>query len=337
MKRIVVTGVALLLVLFLLPVLLVDGPETAAEDMPSKALPAFPSPVQTTFLPAQPTEPGEDELTTLRVAMEDGSVVEMTMADYLWSVVAAEMPAAFEPEALKAQAITARTYAIWKMAEGDADHPDADVCTDITCCQAYITPEQAAANWENTAAVYRQKVASAVSSTNGQLITYEGEPIQAVFFSSAAGRTEDAVAVWGNEVPYLVGVDSPEGDGVPNFETEVTLTAAEVKKQVLARYPGANLSGSAKNWFKNRTLTASGRVDTIDVGGITMKGTEVRALFGLRSACFTVETAAETVTFHVTGYGHGVGMSQYGANALAKEGKTCEEILKWYYTGVKIG
>ena len=156
---------------------------------------------------------------------------------------------------------------------------------------------------------------------------------------SAAGRTEDAVAVWGTEVPYLVGVDSPEGEGVPNYQTEVTLTAAEVKKLVLARYPGADLSGPAKNWFKNRTLTASGRVDTVDVGGITMKGTEVRALFGLRSACFTVETESEqnTVTFHVTGYGHGVGMSQYGANVLAKEGKTCEEILKWYYTGVKIG
>ena len=336
MKRVVVTGVVLLLVLFLLPVLLVDGPESAQEETRPGILPALPSPVPT-VQPEQMFEPGEDELTTLRVAMEDGTVAEMTMADYLWSVVAAEMPAAFEPEALKAQAITARTYTLWKMAVGDADHPDADVCTDITCCQAYITPEQAAANWENSAAVYKQKITSAVRSTNGQVITYEGQPIQAVFFSSAAGRTEDAVAVWGREVPYLVGVDSPEGEGIPNYETQVTLTAAEVKKLVLSQFPGADLSGSAKSWFQNRTLTASGRVDTMDIGGITMKGTQVRALFGLRSACFTVETAGDTVTFHVTGYGHGVGMSQYGANVLAKEGKTCEEILKWYYTGVKIG
>ena len=333
MKRIVVTGVVLLLVLFLLPVLLVDGPEDMQEAAKPGVLPALPSPVQT----EQPVQPGEDELTTLRVALEDGTVAEMTMADYLWSVVAAEMPAAFEPEALKAQAVTARTYALWKMAAGDADHPDADVCTDITCCQAYITPEQAAVNWGSAAAVYKQKITSAVNSTNGQVITYEGEPIQAVFFSSAAGRTEDAVAVWGSAVPYLVGVDSPEGEGVPNYETEVTLAAAELKKLVLARYPGADLSGSPKDWFQNRTLTASGRVDTMDVGGITLKGTEVRTLFGLRSACFTVETDTDTITFHVTGYGHGVGMSQYGANALAKEGKTCEEILKWYYTGVEIG
>lgn len=333
MRRVVVTAVVLLLVLFLLPPLFVDGPEKKQEEIKPDVLPALPSPVQT----QQPIEPGEDEMTRLRVVLEDGSVAEMTMADYLWSVVAAEMPAAFELEALKAQAVTARTYALWKMAARDVDHPDADVCTDITCCQAYITPEQAESNWGVASAVYTQKIASAVRSTNGQVIIYEGEPIQAVFFSSADGRTEDAVAVWGNEVPYLVGVDSPEGEGVPNYETEVTLTASEAKKLVLAQYPGADLSGSPKNWFQNRVLTASGRVDTIDVGGITLKGTEVRALFGLRSACFNVTTDANTITFHVTGYGHGVGMSQYGANTLAKQGKTCEEILKWYYTGVEIG
>ncbi len=333
MKRVVVTAVVLLLLLFLLPVLLVDGPEAEQEEARLDVLPALPSPAVTPM----PIQSGEDELTSLRVEMEDGTVAEMTMADYLWSVVAAEMPAAFEPEALKAQAITARTYALWKMAVGDADHPDADMCTDINCCQAYITPEQAAANWETAAAVYGQKIASAVNATNGQIITYEGQPIQALFFSSAAGRTEDAVAVWGSDVPYLVGVDSPEGEGVPNYETEVTLSAAQVKQLVLAQYPGADLSGTPKGWFNNCTRTASGRVDTIDVGGITLKGTEVRTLFGLRSACFAVESGTDAVTFRVTGYGHGVGMSQYGANTLAKEGKTCEEILKWYYTGVEIG
>ena len=335
MKRIVATAVALFLGLFLLPVLLLDGPEAEKETPRADVIPVLPSPAATPK-PA-PAEAGEDGQTTLRVATEDGTVVELTMADYLWSVVAAEMPAAFEPEALKAQAVTARTYALWKMATGDADHPHADVCTDITCCQAYITPGQAAVNWESAAAAYQQKIASAVRDTDGQIITYQGEPIQAVFFSSAAGRTEDAVAVWGREVPYLVGVDSPEGEGIPNYETEVILPAAQVKKLILEQYPGADLSGSPSKWFQNRTLTASGRVDTMDVGGITLKGPAVRALFDLRSACFTVETSKDMVVFHVTGYGHGVGMSQYGANMLAKEGKTCEEILNWYYTGVEIG
>ena len=336
MKRIVATAAALLLVLFLLPVLLLDGPEAKGESSHVDVLPPLSLPA-VTERPVEQHESGKDELTRLRVELEDGAVAEMTMADYLWSVVAAEMPAAFESEALKAQAVTARTYAVWKMNMGDTDHPDADVCTDITCCQAYISPEQAAANWGNAAAVYQQKIASAVQSTDGQVITYDGEPIQAVFFSSAAGRTEDAVTVWGSEVPYLVGVDSPEGEGVPNYQTEVTLTTEQVKKLILAQYPGADLSGTASGWFKNRTLTASGRVDTLDVGGITLKGTQVRTLFGLRSACFTVEIMGDAITFRVTGYGHGVGMSQYGANSLAKEGKTCEEILKWYYTGVEIG
>ena len=336
MKRIVATAEVLLLILFLLPVLLLDGPKAKEKENRVEVLPAFPSPVVQPQPTASP-QSGEDEQTILRVALEDGSIAEMTMADYLWSVVAAEMPASFEAEALKAQAVTARTYAVWKMRAGDADHPSADVCTDITCCQAYITPEQAAENWGNAAAVYRQKIAAAVNATNGLLITCGGQPIQAVFFSSAAGRTEDAAAVWGSEVSYLVGVESPEGEGIPDYVTQVTLSAADVKKLVLQRYPGANLTGSPAGWFKNRTLTASGRVDTMDVGGITLKGTEIRALFGLRSACFTVEPGTQSVTFRVTGYGHGVGMSQYGANALAKEGKTCEEILKWYYTGVEIG
>lgn len=333
MKRIVLTGIALLLVLFLLPVLLVDGPAVKEDEPLTFVPPVFPSPART----EQSAPPGEDEQTVLRVRMMDGTVQDMNMADYLWSVVAAEMPASFEQEALRAQAITARTYATWKMAHGDTDHPEADVCTDITCCQAYITPEQAEANWGLTAAVYRRKIDRAVTGTDGQLITYNGEPIEAVFFSSSAGRTEDAAAVWSSQVPYLVGVDSPEGESVPNYQTEETFRASEVKELILGQYPGADLSGGANSWFRNKTLTASGRVDTMDVGGITMRGTELRALFGLRSTCFTVDVQEDTVTFRVTGYGHGVGMSQYGANALAMEGKTCEEILKWYYTGVEVG
>ena len=145
------------------------------------------------------------------------------------------------------------------------------------------------------------------------------------------------MAVWGNSVPYLVGVDSPEGENVPNYHTEVTLTAEEFRAVFLARYPGADLSGTPNGWFRNQTATLSGRVAEMDVGGVTVKGTELRSLFGLRSASFTVETGEDSVTFRVTGYGHGVGMSQYGANTLAQQGMTYEEILKWYYTGVEVG
>ena len=330
MKRVIAAAAGLVLILFLLPVLLVDGPSGTETEEKPLVLPATPTPAGTADRAEQ------DAQTTVRVATEGGEVVEMTMEDYLWSVVAAEMPASFESEALKAQAVTARTYTVWKMGAGEANHPEADVCTDINCCQAFLSREQAAANWGTSAAAYTRKISDAVAATDGQIMTYEGQPIQAVFFSSSTGRTEDAVAVWGNSVPYLVGVDSPEGESVPNYHTQVTLTAEEFRAIFLAEYPGADLSGTPDAWFQKETTTASGRVNTLDVGGVTVKGTQLRSLFSLRSTCFTVETGADSVTFRVTGYGHGVGMSQYGANTLAQQGKTWEEILTWYYTGIEI-
>lgn len=333
MKRVIATAEVLLLLSFVLPVLLVERPAAPAQEDVTQMLPATPTPAVT----QQAEPPGEDALTTVRVLTQDGVVEEMTMADYLWSVVAAEMPAAFEVEALKAQTVTARTYTTWKIGAGEAKHPDADVCADINCCQAYINREDAAVNWGEAAKEYTEKIRSAVSDTDGQIITYEGQPIQAVFFSSANGSTEDAMAVWGNAVPYLVGVNSPEGEDVPNYYTEVAVSSEEFRTIFLGAYPGADLTGETSDWFQNRTLTASGRVESIEIGGIAVKGTQIRSLFGLRSASFTVETTEDQITFLVTGYGHGVGMSQYGANTLAQEGKTYEEILTWYYTGVEIG
>ena len=216
------------------------------------------------------------------------------------------------------------------------NHPDADVCTDITCCQAYIDPDQATANWGDSAAAYTAKITAAVSETDGMAILYGGQPIQAVFFSSAAGRTVDAVEVWGNSVPYLTSVDSPEGEEVPNYHSTATFSPDEFKSRLLGQYPDADLSGDPAGWFQNLTPNSAGGVETIDVGGVTISGGALRTLFDLRSTSFTVTASADGVTFSVTGYGHGVGMSQYGANALAKEGKTYDEILKWYYTGVEV-
>ena len=213
MKRVIAAAEVLLLLSFVLPILLVERPAGPVREDTPQMLPAAPTPAVT----QQAEPPEEDAQTTVRVLTQDGVVTEMTMADYLWSVVAAEMPAAFEVEALKAQTVTARTYTTWKMKAGEAKHPNADVCTDINCCQAYIDRGEAAVNWGAAAAEYTEKIRSAVSDTDGQIITYEGQPIQAVFFSSANGSTEDAVAVWGNAVPYLVGVDSPEGENVPNY------------------------------------------------------------------------------------------------------------------------
>ncbi|WP_297242393.1 stage II sporulation protein D [Flavonifractor sp. An306] len=329
-KQVVATALALLLVLFLLPLLLFG---TGGLEQTEQAAPTGELPIDRTVVTPSPSA---DSQTQIRVALTDGSVLTLGLDQYLWRVVAAEMPASFELEALKAQAAAARTYTLSKLGRTVEKHPDADVCTDITCCQAYIDPDQAAANWGDNAAAYTAKITSAVSETDGMAVLYDGQPIQAVFFSSAAGRTVDAVEVWGNSVPYLTGVDSPEGDEVPNYHSTVTFTPEEFKSKLLAQYPDADLSGDPAGWFQNTVPNSAGGVEQVDVGGVTVSGGALRTLLGLRSTSFTVTAGSQGVTFSVTGYGHGVGMSQYGANALAKQGKTYDEILKWYYTGVEV-
>ena len=333
MRRAAAVGLGLLALLFLLPLLFLGGKGEAGEDpQPTGTLP-----LDRTVVSPPPAEgTGADETTSIRVKLPDGTVTEMSMADYLWRVVAAEMPASFEPEALKAQAVAARTYAAAKMEAGEANHPDADMCTDISCCQAYITPQEAASNWGESASSYEAKISAAVADTDGVIITYGGQPIQAVFFSSAAGRTAGAVEVWGNDVPYLTSVESPEGEEVPNYHSTVTVPLEEFRTTLLSQAPSADLSGDPSGWFGPPVLASNGGVVSIAVGGAEVTGAALRDLFGLRSTVFTVQADSTAVTFSVTGYGHGVGMSQYGANAMAREGKGYEEILKWYYTGVEL-
>jgi stage II sporulation protein D len=324
-------GALLLGLAFLLPVLLIhDAPLYADEDTKSQVdvLPATPQVAETTTT--------LDRGTTVRVLMKDGTVTPMTLDQYLWGVVAGEMPASFEPEALKAQAATARTYTLNKKLNG-SNHDNADICTDSSCCQAYISPEDAAAKWGAQAEAYSKKITEAVSQTDGQVITYNGQLIKAFFFSSAAGSTADAVEVWGTEVPYLASVKSPEGAEVPNYYSTVTLSTEVFRTSFSTKYPQAVFGDNPSGWFQQPVTTASGLVESVTVAGVTVSGNDMRELFGLRSASFSVATDGETVTFSVTGYGHGVGMSQYGANAMAKQGKTWQEIIKWYYTGVEIG
>jgi stage II sporulation protein D len=276
---------------------------------------------------------GRDGTVTLRLLGKEGQVETLSLADYLWGVVAAEMPASFEEEALKAQAVCARTYTLWKL-KGGHHGGGADVCADSGCCQAYLTRERAAEKWGERTAEYTARIRQAVAATDGQILTYGGEPIQAVFFSSSAPATEDAAAVWGNALPYLVSVDSPEGEEVPDYRTEVTVTAEALR--AAAEAAGIVLTGPPEHWLGRVTRTASGRVAELELGGAVLSGGAVRSLLGLRSACFGVSVKGEEMTFHVTGHGHGVGMSQYGANAMARQGKEFEEILTWYYTGAQV-
>ena len=323
------TGLVLSVALLLLPLAAIGEGKTAEE---APLLPASPTPV------AEPTpQPGEwDGSQTLRVLQRDGTVTEMTMGDYLWCVVAAEMPASFEAEALRAQAVCARTYALWRLNAQSHKEDGADVCADSACCQAYITPEDAARKWEANAQPYSQKIAGAVADTDGQVLTYGGAPIQAVFFSSAAGSTAGAEEVWGRALPYLVPVDSPEGDEVPNYHSTVSLTADEVRALAEGAGLGCDLSGEPSGWFTDIVRSASGRVASLKLGGAELSGGAARSLFSLRSTSFDVTEQDGAFTFSVTGYGHGVGLSQYGANALAKQGKGWREILAHYYTGAEL-
>ena len=296
--------------------------------------------------PAAEPEPAAPETAAVHhdrdvtLTIQDGDTTEqMTLERYLTGVVRGEMPASFEMEALRAQAAAERSYVYYQLAAGRKDaHPDADFCTDHTCCSAYLSETAAREKWGGDFAPWNTRVEQAVSDTDGQVVLYNGRPILAVFHSSSAGRTAAAGDVWRGDLPYLVSVDSPEGEEtVPNYYSTVTFTAAEAKEKLLAAHPELKLSGTPDRWFGAAAENGSGRVETVSVGGTDIEGTDLRRIFGLRSACFTVAADSESVTFRVTGYGHGVGMSQYGANQLAREGKTWQEILEWYYTGATVG
>lgn len=321
MRKYAAAGLALTVLLFGGAYLAAGGPAADPE-------PAAP----------EPTAVHHDRDVTLTI-QDGGTTEQMTMERYLTGVVRGEMPASFEMEALRAQAAAERSYVYYQLAAGRKDaHPDADFCTDHTCCSAYLSETAAREKWGGDFAPWNTRVEQAVSDTDGQVVLYNGRPILAVFHSSSAGRTAAAGDVWSGDLPYLVSVDSPEGEEtVPNYYSTVTFTAAEVKEKLLAAHPELKLSGTPDRWFGAAAENGSGRVETVSVGGTDIEGTELRRIFGLRSACFTVAADSESVTFRVTGYGHGVGMSQYGANQLAREGKTWQEILEWYYTGATVG
>ena len=280
--------------------------------------------------------PGEiDSARTLRV-LDGDTVTEMSFSDYLQGVLRAEMPASFQEDALRAQAVAARTYTYYKMSSGGNHGDTADICTDHTCCQAFLAKEKAAENWGKNAERYEARIENAVSATDGQVMLYGGTPILAVFHSSSAGETWNSGEVWAQDLPYLQSVSSPEGEGVPNYYSTVALTEAEFREKFLAARPEADLSGPASGWIRDPVMDGV-HVESVTIGGVSVSGPSVRSVFGLRSASFTAEAGDGKITFYVTGYGHGVGLSQYGANAMAEAGSTWREILEHYYTGVTIG
>lgn len=248
------------------------------------------------------------------------------LEEYVLGVVSAEMPASFPLEALKAQAVAARTYELRKMKEVNSG----EVLYDVG--QAYCTEEERRKKWGENYETYLEKMEEAVSQTEGEIMTYEEEPILAVFHAQSGGHTEDSENVWVQKIPYLRGVDSEEDEGAPGFETEERIPASEVWSK-LSQYGDLGVSEEALE-FSDAKRSEAGYIQTIQAGKLTLEGQEIRTALGLRSTNFTVKRQADAFVFTTKGYGHGAGMSQYGAKALAEEGMDYHEILLHYYTGV---
>ncbi len=291
---------------------------------PSTACPPT-LPPEPTIPEVEPTTPPVPEKVNISVLM-NGQVVVMDMEEYLVGVILAEMPASFEMEALKAQAVVARTYAL----RCSGKHAQGSVCTDYACCQAYIPPEKYLTDYNGTWSGL-EKIREAVMATRGQVLTYNGRVIMATYFSCSGGSTEDAVAVWGQDIPYLQTVESPGEEGAAVYADSVTFTAEQFQRRL-----GTVLDGTPGSWFGNITYTAGGGVDTMEIGGVLYKGTTLRALLGLRSTIFTLRVTENSITIDTKGFGHRVGMSQYGADAMAAGGSTYDKILAHYYRGTKL-
>lgn len=256
--------------------------------------------------------------------LTDTGVVQMELEEYICCVVLAEMPADFEPEALKAQAVVARTYTCRK--RGDSKHSSADVCTDPSCCQAFCSPEYFLENGGAEDAL--EKVRSAVYDTKGEVLFYNGEFIEATYFSCSGGKTEDAQAVWGTDVPYLQSVSSPGEENATHYTDTVIFSLVQLCDKL-----GVSQSALLDYGIGSISYTNGGGVETIVIGGITFSGTRVRQMLGLRSTAFVITWAGESVAVTTKGFGHRVGMSQYGAEAMAVAGSNYREILYHYYQG----
>ena len=247
------------------------------------------------------------------------------------------MPADFDEEALKAQAVVARTYTIYKIE--NKKHENADICDDSTCCQAWVSKEIRFSRWEEAKRESNwAKIEKCVNETKGKIITYQNKPINAFFHSNSGGTTELPVNVWGGgeNLPYLQVVETAGEEGYTQYSSEVVLSKEELINKLKAKYEDINVNFENEDDIKILEHTDSGRVRTIKFGNHELSGVETRTLLGLKSTNFEIQNQDGNIKFTVKGYGHGVGMSQTGADTMAKQGKNYEEIIKHFYSGVEI-
>ncbi len=276
-----------------------------------------------------------DDIAPFTVTVFDtstGENIDMPLEDYIACVVAAEMPYTFHTEALKAQAVAARSYCLYKMENGLTHEGGADVCTSYSHCAAYVTEEELVAKYgENTAKRITKKIREAVEATAGEIITYKGKPALALFHARSWQYTESSENVWGGKLPYLVSVSTPEEDSI----STVTVTDSELKALFASSSAIEVTVGKAGKLTSEKNDT--GRQGYLFYGNKGLKAKKLRSLLGFRSCTFEYQKTDEGWLFTIHGHGHGVGMSQYGANAMAIGGTDYRDILTHYYTGIAIG
>lgn len=353
MKRSIILALCLLLAAFALPLAAFasrpdsepdGGPslqtslpeQTTAQTSAQTTAPAG-SGAATTASSPEPAQPDRPDSAAYITVLLDGAETQMTIEEAAEAIVAAEMPALFPEEALKAQAVAARTYIAYRLAHPVSAHAGAVICDNPAHCCALSDLDALAASWGENGRSYADRITKAVADTAGQILTYEGEPIMAVFHSMSGAKTNDCADVWGGDVPYLVSVAAPEGEaGLAGYTDTAVFDSDEFREMFLARYPSASLDPDALDWFSGFERAGSGLVKSVSVGGVSVSGNELRSLCGLRSASFTVTQGTGRIQFVTEGYGHGVGMSQNGAKVLALKGYSYSAILTHYYTGAAL-
>ncbi len=273
---------------------------------------------------------------------ETRKIETMELEEYVKGVVAGEMPAAFEMEALKAQAVAARAYAIAKInAFGDAgqdSHPGAPLCNTVHCQVWYSKDQLRELKEKNWMRDYWPRIEKAVDETEGLIITFENKPVdQPLYHSTSGGKTENSEDVFASAVPYLRSVESPYEQRAPYFTDDTTVSISTFVSKIKAKYKDSNITTSnVASSLKLIERSEGGRIRKLEVGNKVLTGREIRDLLGLRSANFKITINGNDMTFTTIGYGHGVGMSQWGANGMAEQGYTYDQILKHYYTGVEV-
>jgi len=267
-------------------------------------------------------------------------VERIPLESYVRGVLAAEMPIEFELEAMKAQAMAARTYIVRRIAEQDFTGVPAEAAgawvTDTVAHQAYVSDEELKERWGKAYADNADKLNRAVNETKGFILTYEGKPIEATFFSTSNGYTENSEDYWNEYIPYLRSVPSPWDVSLsPRYKETVTLTAKELQTKLGLR-SSIPASAGAGGGMKVLETTQGHRIKRMTVGGTTFTGRELREKLGLASSQFQWSWKGQSLSITTFGYGHGVGMSQWGANGMAMEGRKAEEIVKYYYKGIAL-